>query len=111
MKAGEDVVCAPTGLVLECTHPKLCCLSMESKKVSYLSTVQQIYSWFSSAKALMWCMFKQLKGNQGVEKLFSTQGCITEHINFAVSIDTDDQCHWTATECLLPPTSHAMSYR
>ena len=25
-------------------------------------------------------MFKQLKCNQGVEKLFPTQGCITEHI-------------------------------
>ena len=25
-------------------------------------------------------MFKWLKGNQGVEKLFPTQGCITEHI-------------------------------
>ena len=33
-----------------------------------------------SAKELRWLMFKQLKGNQGVEKLFPTKGAITEHI-------------------------------
>ena len=37
-------------------------------------------SGFSSAKALRWFMFKKLKGNEGVEKLFQIQGCITEHI-------------------------------
>ena len=40
-------------------------------------------SGFSSAKALRWFMFKWLKGNQGVEKLFQIQGCITEHISHA----------------------------
>ena len=37
-------------------------------------------SGFSSAKALRWFMFKWLKGNQCVEKLFPTKVCITYHI-------------------------------
>ena len=37
-------------------------------------------SKFTSAKALRRYMFKKLNGKQGAEKLFPTQGCITEHI-------------------------------
>ena len=62
------------GLVLECTHPHWCCLDMKSFYVSCSTTLE-----FSSVKALRWYIFKQLKGNQGVEKLFLTPGCITKH--------------------------------
>jgi len=41
---------------------------------------QLFHSKFTSAKALRWHMFKKVKSNQGVEKLFSTQGCVTGHI-------------------------------
>jgi hypothetical protein len=74
MKAGEDVVCALAGLGVG-VYPSPGVLSGCEKFVCHLFN-----SGFTSAKALRWQMFKQLKGNQGVEKLLPTRGCITEHI-------------------------------
>ena len=39
-----------------------------------------------TAKQARWIMFKQLKPNQGVEKLFPTQGAIIQHILYYVHI-------------------------
>ena len=61
------------GLVLECTHP-----GVLSGCEKFLCQLFNKFG-FSSAEALRWFMFKPLKGNQGVEKLFSSQGCIIEH--------------------------------
>ena len=90
MKACEDVICALAGLGVGVypglgvgvypglgvgVYPSPGVLSGCEKFLCQLFS-----SGFTSAKALRWHMFKQLKGNQGVEKLLPTQGCITEHI-------------------------------
>eukprot|EP00918_Siedleckia_nematoides_P094097 GHVU01206553.1.p1 GENE.GHVU01206553.1~~GHVU01206553.1.p1 ORF type:complete len:294 (+),score=30.02 GHVU01206553.1:592-1473(+) len=74
MKADEDVICALAGLGVG-VYPSPGVFSGFERFMCHLFN-----SGFASAKVLRWHMFKQLKGNQGVEKLLSTQGCITEHI-------------------------------
>ena len=74
IKAGEDVMCAITGLGVGVYPPQQCCLDVNK------FVCQLFNSGLASAKALRWHMLKQLKGNQGVEKLLLTQGCITKHI-------------------------------
>ena len=74
IKAGEDVICALAGLGVEEVYPSPAVLSGCKKFVCQL-----FKSGLASAKALRWHMFKQLKGNQGVEKLLPTQECITKH--------------------------------
>jgi len=73
MKA-EEVICALAGLG-EGVYPPPEAFSDCEKFLCQL-----FHSKFTSAKALCWHMFRKLKSNQGVEKLFPTQGCITEHI-------------------------------
>ena len=80
MKASEDVICALTGLGVG-VYPSPLVLSGCEKFLCQLFNNSE----FSSAKALRLYMFKQLKGNQNVEKLFSIPGCITEHIIIACS--------------------------
>ena len=75
MKAGEDTICALTGLGVG-VYPSPGVLSGCETFLCQLFNK----SGFSSAKALRWFMFKQLKGNHGVEKLFPTQGRITKYI-------------------------------
>lgn len=74
MKAEKTLSVLLLGLVMESIHPQKCILIVNFFLFNLFNPK------FTSAKALWWYMFKKLKGNQDVEKLFPTQGCITEHI-------------------------------
>jgi len=74
MKADEDVICALIGLGAG-VYPSPEVLSGCEKFLCQLFN--------SKFKALRWHTFKRLKGRQGVEKLFPTQRCVTEHILWA----------------------------
>ena len=74
MKASDDVIHALAGLGVG-VYPSPEVLAGCEKFVCQL-----FKPGYESAKALRWHMFKQLKGNQGVEKLLPTEGSITEHI-------------------------------
>ncbi len=52
------------------------------------------------AKRLRWCLFKQLKDEQGVDKLPPTQGAWVEHIRRA-----HIQCHMWLQDLVLNPSS------
>ena len=71
MKAGEDVICALAGLGVG-VYPSPGMLSGCEKFLCQLFS-----SGFTSAKALRWHMFKQLKGNQG-DNLPCTELCKCE---------------------------------
>ena len=74
LRAGVDVISAIAGLGVG-VQPSDSVFSGCEKFVCQLFNPN-----ISTARALRWHMFKQLKSNQGVEKLFPTQGAITEHI-------------------------------
>jgi hypothetical protein len=74
LKASEDVTSALTGLGIG---------PMQSNTVlsGCLKFLCQLFNAnFTTANALRWHMFRQLKVNQGVEKLPPTEGAMIEHI-------------------------------
>ena len=74
MKAGDDVLHALAELGV---GP---CPSSEVLAGCEKFMCQLFKSGYESAEVLRWHMFKQLKANQGVEKICPTQGSIVEHI-------------------------------